>query len=65
VSRSDDDTARIWNLDTGKLVAGPFKSIDDVSVVQFSTNSKTLAVKLWPGKCLEVWDIKTQKLDAM
>ncbi|KIK45974.1 hypothetical protein CY34DRAFT_76892, partial [Suillus luteus UH-Slu-Lm8-n1] len=65
VSGSDDDTARIWNLDIGKLVAGPFKSIDNVGVVQFSTDSKKLVVKLWSGKSLEVWDKKKQKLDAM
>ncbi|KIK32977.1 hypothetical protein CY34DRAFT_813933 [Suillus luteus UH-Slu-Lm8-n1] len=44
-SGSDDQTAQIWNLDTGKLVAGPFKSEDWVGAVRFSTDSKKLAVK--------------------
>jgi WD40 repeat protein len=61
-SGSDDGTARIWNLETGKLVAGPFESIVDVGSVQFSTDSKKLAVELWAGTCLEVWDIQSQKL---
>ncbi|KAG2745611.1 WD40 repeat-like protein [Suillus brevipes Sb2] len=42
-SGSDDKTARIWNLDTGKLVAGPFKSEDYVGAVRFSPDSKKLA----------------------
>jgi WD40 repeat protein len=62
-SGSFDKTARIWNLETGKLVAGPFESVHDVSSVRFSTDSKKLAVELWGGKCLEVWDIQSQKLD--
>ncbi|KIK41808.1 hypothetical protein CY34DRAFT_805627 [Suillus luteus UH-Slu-Lm8-n1] len=63
-SGSWDRTERIWNLKTGKLVAGPFESVDWVSVVRFSTDSKKLAVELWAGTCLEVWDIQSQKLDA-
>ncbi|KAG2744610.1 WD40 repeat-like protein [Suillus brevipes Sb2] len=63
-SGSDDRTARIWNLKTGKLVAGPFESVDWVSAVRLSTDSKKLAVELWGGTCLEVWDMQSQKLDA-
>ncbi|KAG2069008.1 WD40 repeat-like protein [Suillus decipiens] len=62
-SGSYDETARIWNLETGKLVAGPFKSIGRVGAVRFSQDSKKLAVKLGMGTCLEVWDIQSQKLD--
>jgi WD40 repeat protein len=43
-SGSADQTARIWNLDTRKLVAGPFKSEDMVGAVRFSPDSKKLAV---------------------
>jgi len=48
----------------GKLMAGPIKSVltTILGAVRFSQNSK-LAVNGWMGKCLEVWDIKTQKLD--
>ncbi|KAG1731666.1 WD40-repeat-containing domain protein [Suillus occidentalis] len=63
-SGSDDKTARIWNLDTGKLVAGPFKSIGKIGAVRFSPDSKKLAVKLNFGTCLEIWDIQSQKLDV-
>ncbi|KIK33089.1 hypothetical protein CY34DRAFT_729064 [Suillus luteus UH-Slu-Lm8-n1] len=42
VSGSFDKTVRIWNLDTGKLVA-PFMSEDWVGAVRFSPNSKKLA----------------------
>jgi WD40 repeat protein len=59
-----DKTARIWNLDTGKLVSGPFKSEGRVGAVQFSADSKKLAVKLVTGKCLEIWDVWSRKLDA-
>jgi WD40 repeat protein len=63
-SGSDDKTARIWNLDTGKLVAGPFKSEDYVGAVRFSPDSKKLAVVARTGRWLEVWDVKSQKLDV-
>ncbi|KAG2133029.1 hypothetical protein DEU56DRAFT_981634 [Suillus clintonianus] len=63
-SGSDDWTARIWNLETGKLVAGPFKSVSWVGAVRFSTDSRKLAIKSDVGTCLQVWDIRKQKLDA-
>ncbi|KAG1764148.1 hypothetical protein EDD22DRAFT_969088 [Suillus occidentalis] len=56
-------TARIWNLETGKLVAGPFKCEYLVGAIRFSTDSKKLAVESSTGKCLEVWDVQSQKLD--
>ncbi|KAG2111093.1 hypothetical protein DEU56DRAFT_936215 [Suillus clintonianus] len=64
-SGSEDWAARIWSLDTGKLVAGPFKSVDYVGAVGFSTDSKKLAIKSDTGMCLEVWDIQTQKSDRV
>ncbi|KAG2343537.1 WD40 repeat-like protein [Suillus weaverae] len=63
-SGSADETARIWNLETGKLVAGPFKSVGRVGAVRFSPDSKKLAVRLDLGTCLEVWDVQSQKLDV-
>jgi WD40 repeat protein len=63
-SGSDDKTARIWNLDTGRRVAGPFQSEDRVGAVRFSPDSKKLAVKSDTGKYLEIWDIQSQKLDV-
>jgi WD40 repeat protein len=62
-SGSWDETVRIWNLETGKLVAGPFKCEDYVGAVRFSTDSKKLAVESNTGECLEVWDVQLQKLD--
>ncbi|OAX33919.1 WD40 repeat-like protein [Rhizopogon vinicolor AM-OR11-026] len=64
-SGSTDSTARIWDLDTGELVAGPFECVDRswVEAVRFSQDSKKLAVKSY-GKCLEVWDLEAQKLDV-
>jgi WD40 repeat protein len=59
-SGSMDKTVRIWDLDTGKLVAGPFQTADSVGAVRFSQDSMKLAVNSCVGKCLEVWD--TQKL---
>ncbi|KAG2036657.1 WD40-repeat-containing domain protein, partial [Suillus americanus] len=35
-SGSEDETVRIWSLDTGELMAGPFKSVDCVGAVRFS-----------------------------
>ncbi|KAG2055095.1 WD40 repeat-like protein [Suillus hirtellus] len=49
-----DFTVRVWNLDTGKIVAGPFESVAWVSAVRFSQDSKKLAVRLDMGTCLEV-----------
>jgi WD40 repeat protein len=63
-SGSVDGTARIWNLDTGKLVAGPLECVDMVGAVRFSYNSKKLAVNSWAGRCLQVWDVHGQKLDV-
>ncbi|KAG1838559.1 WD40-repeat-containing domain protein [Suillus subluteus] len=63
-SGSRDGTARIWNLETGNLVAGPFKSIGWVTAVRFSPDSKKLAVGINEGTCLDVWDVESQKLDA-
>jgi len=59
-----DGTVLIRGMDTGKLVAGPFESDDAVGAVRFSPNSKKLAVRSEVGKCLEVWDVQTHKLDA-
>ncbi|KAG1794669.1 WD40-repeat-containing domain protein [Suillus plorans] len=59
---SDDFTTRIWNLETGKLVAGPFKNVDQVGAVQFSSDLKKLAVT--SRTCIEVWDVQLQKLDV-
>jgi WD40 repeat protein len=64
VSGASDETVRIWNLDTGKLVAGPFDCKDRVGAVRFSADQKKLAVKLATGKSLQVWGIQSQKLDA-
>jgi len=30
-----NDTAQIWSLDTGKLMASPFESIDLVGAIRF------------------------------
>jgi WD40 repeat protein len=58
-----NSTARTWNLDTGKSVAGPLSTgASRVSAVRFSQDSKKLAVSMF-GDCLEVWDVKTWKLD--
>jgi WD40 repeat protein len=64
-SGSVDGTARIWDLDTSKLVAGPFRSLQAYwgGTVRFSQDSRKLVVKSCVGKCLEVWDIQGQKLD--
>jgi hypothetical protein len=57
-----DETVRIWDLDTGKLVAGPFQTATWVGAVRFSQDSMKLAVNSLIGKCLDVWDIQGQKL---
>jgi WD40 repeat protein len=62
-SGSEDNTTKIWNMDTGKLAAGPFKSDDSVGAIRFSRDSKKLAINSHMGSCLEVWDVQTQKLD--
>ena len=65
-SGSIDCTARIWDLNTGKLMAGPFECVDSwVGAVRFSQDSKKLAVKSgYKERCLEVWDIQEQKSDG-
>ena len=55
-SGSGDQTVCIWDLDTGKLVAGPLQCARTVGAVRFSQGSMKLAVKSELGKCLEVWE---------
>ncbi|KIK36089.1 hypothetical protein CY34DRAFT_46877, partial [Suillus luteus UH-Slu-Lm8-n1] len=59
-SGSRDDTVRIWNLETGELVAGPFESKDWVGAVRFSTDSKKLAVGA-AAKTIYEFDASTLK----
>jgi WD40 repeat protein len=62
------DGFRIWNLDTGQLLAGPseFKTPrhHGVSAVRFSQDSTKLAVRAH-GSGIEVWDILVHKLDVV
>jgi WD40 repeat protein len=60
-SGSMDETVRVWNLATGKLVAG-LQTGKWGGTVRFSQDSMKLAVRSALGKCLEVWDIQRQKL---
>jgi len=59
-----DHTVLVWGMDTGKLVAGPFESDHFADAIQFSPDSRKLAVRSEAGKRLEVWDVQTQKPDA-
>jgi len=59
-----DGTVLIWSMNTGELVAGPFEIHDCVDAIRLSPDSKKLAVESGTRKCLEVWDVQTQKLDA-
>ncbi|KAG2115958.1 uncharacterized protein F5147DRAFT_386033 [Suillus discolor] len=64
--RSNDDTLRIWSLDTGKLSAGPFRNYNGLGMgtVRFSRDSKKLAFKSIVADWLDVWDIEIQKVDV-
>jgi WD40 repeat protein len=64
VSGAMDRSARIWSLETGKLVAGPFASVQSLGAVRFSQDSKKLAIMSDAGKCLDVWDVHKQKMDV-
>ncbi|KIK41652.1 hypothetical protein CY34DRAFT_805812 [Suillus luteus UH-Slu-Lm8-n1] len=58
---------RVWNLDTGELVAGPFDIGQRIPrELRFSEDSRKLAVTSYHLKDhhLEVWDVQTQKLDV-
>ncbi|KAG2343559.1 hypothetical protein BDR05DRAFT_999836 [Suillus weaverae] len=46
-------------------MAGPFESVESLGAVRFSSDSKKLVVKSMFGKRLEIWDVHTQKLDAI
>ncbi|KAG1870955.1 hypothetical protein C8R48DRAFT_65800 [Suillus tomentosus] len=63
-SGSNDWTTRMWDLETGKIVAGPFEGDYLVGAVRFSTDSKKLAVKSCLGTCLDIWDVQSQFLDV-
>ncbi|KAG1793975.1 uncharacterized protein HD556DRAFT_460459 [Suillus plorans] len=66
VASGSYDGARIWSLDTGKLVAGPFKTGEDhlgpITSVRLSEDSRKLAVSSHWGGYLHVWDVQAQKL---
>ncbi|KAG1779579.1 hypothetical protein EV702DRAFT_1277065 [Suillus placidus] len=66
VGGSYDGEARIWNLDTGELVAGPLKIRDGYAIstaLRFSPDSQKLAVlSNWKHCLLQVWDVQAQKL---
>jgi WD40 repeat protein len=62
---------KIWNLDTGELVVGPFDigtgNINIAEALRLSGDSRKLAVLLYDSKqqtdhSLQVWDVQTQKL---
>ncbi|KAG2118201.1 WD40-repeat-containing domain protein [Suillus discolor] len=59
------DGTRIWSLDTGELVVGPFQFTDkgDPSPIalRLSQDSRKMAVSLNLGH-LQVWDVEAQKL---
>ncbi|KAG2048833.1 YVTN repeat-like/Quino protein amine dehydrogenase [Suillus hirtellus] len=60
------DGIRIWRLDTGELVAGPFKTgkddLSSITSVRLSEDSRKLAVSSNWGQYLQVWDVQAQKL---
>ncbi|KAG1814016.1 uncharacterized protein BJ212DRAFT_1482363 [Suillus subaureus] len=58
------DSVQIWSLETGELVAGPFKpSGNFVDTLRLSEDSRKLAAMSNWGRCLQVWDVQAQKLD--
>jgi WD40 repeat protein len=66
---SFDRKVRIWNLDTGELVAGPFNIAGYSQALRFSEDSQKLAVSSYftlfkEHHQLQVWDVQTQKLDV-
>lgn len=64
VSGALDRSFWIWNLEAGTLLAGPFTSVQGLGAVRFSQDSKKLAVMSDVGKCLEVWNVHTKKMDV-
>ncbi|KAG2349241.1 WD40 repeat-like protein [Suillus weaverae] len=56
----------IWSLESGKLVAclNPMGRGSLLGAGRFSQDSKKFARLSKTGRCLEVWDVQTQKLDV-
>ncbi|OAX39028.1 WD40 repeat-like protein [Rhizopogon vinicolor AM-OR11-026] len=64
-SDSEDSTLWIWSMETGKLVAGPFKC-HWVGEIRFSQDSKKLAVESCSMKCLEtIYEFDASTLDTV
>ncbi|KAG1857278.1 WD40-repeat-containing domain protein, partial [Suillus tomentosus] len=60
---SYDGTTWIWSLDTGELIAGPFKTYEDpITSLRLSEDSRKLAVSSNQGQYLQVWNVQAQKL---
>ncbi|KAG2344346.1 WD40 repeat-like protein [Suillus weaverae] len=60
-----DSEVRIWSLDTGELVASLLLFGHAYHcALRFSADSWKLAALSDLGRCLQVWDVQAQKLDA-
>jgi WD40 repeat protein len=62
--REDDGTVRVWNLQTGKLIARIFDSEADVHAVAFARDGKTLAAG-GADKLIRLYDVSKLKDDEM
>ncbi|OAX32682.1 WD40 repeat-like protein [Rhizopogon vinicolor AM-OR11-026] len=63
-SGSEDRTAQIWSLDTGKLVAGPFKSADRVINSLALSSDGTLIASASEDSTIKLWTFESRQLLA-
>ncbi|KAG2073610.1 WD40 repeat-like protein [Suillus decipiens] len=67
---ANDSTVQIWSLNTGQLVAGPFKFVDDSLSTTLRLSEDSLSRKLAvissneKKTVLQVWDVQAQKLNV-
>ena len=58
---SDDNTARLWNVATGKSIGMPLRHAGSVNAVAFSPDGKTVLTGSLMDKKAQLWDVATGK----
>jgi len=62
VTCSYDQTARVWDAQTGKPVTPPLECKGWVRTAEFSPDGALVATASWQDTCARIWDARTGKM---